>query len=92
MSDVQNTTATAETPVSEPVVAQKTEPIEDAVKSEDHSDVPALESVKPDETATEAKDEISPAEEKKDEAVAAEKHVEPISEGQLAVKAPGFIK
>ena len=91
MSDVQNSTATAETHVSEPIVAQKTEPIEDAVKAEHSADTPAVESAKPEETATEAKDESAPAEEKKDEAAAA-KPVEPISEGQLAVKAPGFIK
>ena len=92
MSDVPNTTAAAESPVSEPIVTQKTEPIEETVKSEPSADAPATESAKPEETATGAKDESAPAEEKKDEAAVAEKPVEPISEGQLAVKAPGFIK
>jgi hypothetical protein len=91
MSDVQNTTTAAETPASEPVVTQQTEPIQEASKLETSTDSPVVESAKPEETATEAKDESAPAEEKKDK-VAAEKLIEPISEGQLAVKAPGFIK
>ena len=90
MSDVQNTTAAAETPASEPVVAQPTVPIEEASKPETTTDAPAVESAKPEETVTEAKDESAPAEEKKEEVAA--KPIEPISEGQLAVKAPGFIK
>ena len=92
MSDVQNTTTTAaETPASDIVVAQETEPIQEASKPETSTDSPVVESAKPEETVTEAKDEPAPVEEKKDE-VAAVKPIEPISEGQLAVKAPGFIK
>ena len=90
MSEVQNTTTA---PDAEVKVAQPTESMEETVKPEQSTDAPAIESAKPTETTTETKDEIIPAEEKKEEVAAEEKKpVEPISEGQLAVKAPGFIK
>jgi hypothetical protein len=108
MSDVQqqNANAVAETPVSEPTTAtQQPEttttttdathdlPIADAMAkpagSEPKSETPITDSIV---ASPEHKDAI--AEEKKDAAVAAptEKHIEPITEGQLALKGPGLLK
>ena len=93
MSDLQNTSA-AEGPITEPTIAPQTETKSDEVsRTEPNTRAPVAESSNLDEIrpATQQKDESAPAEEKKDEAAAA-KPVEPITEGQLAVKGPGLLK
>ena len=93
MSDVRSA-AVAETPATEPMASQQDETKPDEISQvEPSTAAPAVESSKPTETdaITETKDESAAVEEKKDEA-ATEKPVEPITEGVLALKGPGFLK
>lgn len=93
MSDLQNTTAT-EKATTDPTIAPETDvKPEETPRVEPSHDASAVESSKADEIQAlpEAKDQSAPAEEKKDEA-APEKPIEPITEGQLALKGPGLLK
>jgi hypothetical protein len=94
MSDVHQNTTAAETPVDAAATQQPETKVEETPKIESTA-APAAELSKQTEpeTATEAKDEAAPAEEKKDAAAVPEKKpVEPVTEGQLAVKGPGLLK
>ena len=118
MSDVQNTTTTAASPVTDSTTAHQTETTKEVPTIDDpvHIDAPTSEYKRPDDpmttktvtedspaedqtrdavATTQPKDEIVPVEQKKEEVAApakTEKVVEPITEGQLAHKGPGFLK
>lgn len=102
MSDLQNNTEAGMSATSEPTNNPITETkVENVSKPEPSTEAAIVESTMPHnateqdtiQTVTqEHKNESAPVEEKKDEAPAAEKIVEPITEGQLALKGPGLLK
>ena len=97
MSEVQNTPAPVAEPIAEPTTAATTTTEQPDVSATE-SAAPVAEPEVPAKPVEEAAAAPAPFEEKKDEVTAptttkaADKVVEPITEGQLAVKGPGFIK
>ena len=97
MSEVQQNTTAADTPVvdSATITPPNETKVEETPKTE-ITEAPVAEATKPSEIepVTAPKDEVAPVEEKKEAAAAVpeKKPVEPITEGQLALKGPGLLK
>ena len=92
MSDIQNTHEVVENPVIPPTTSQDTPEQITTDEAPISTEAPVIET-KPEEATADGQLKDEAATEKNDESeVAAEKVVEPISEGQLTYKGPGLLK
>lgn len=91
MSDVQNTTLTAEKPAEDSAITSP-QSVETAATSAPAEDGPIGESIQSEISPVEPATEAMPAGETTTAAATEPKATEPVSEGQLGYKAPGLVK